>query len=71
MLERNDRQRNLDVRVTLQTDDRQMIFMSYRGYVGWLPWAHKEEHAGQPLDWTDYYVRTAKFFETGSISTPG
>jgi hypothetical protein len=55
-----------DVRLTLQTDDGALIGMTYRG----VRHASAEVSArlahGEPVDPSEYYLRTAPFFETGS-----
>lgn len=66
LVERNDGTALLDVRATLQTDDGHLIYTNYRGYLYFPPLARAKEEAGQSLDWSDYYFRTAPFFETGS-----
>ena len=66
LLERSDGTDLLDVRATLQTDDGHLIYTNYRGYVYFPPLALAKQEAGQPLEWSDYYFRTAPFFETGS-----
>ena len=56
----------MDVRVTLETDDEHLIYMSYRGI------RHGPEdviamlNAGDEVDPSEYYFRIAPFFETGS-----
>ncbi len=66
LLERSDGTDVLDIRATLQTDDGQLVYTNYRGYVYFPPRARAKQQAGQQLDWSDYYFRTAPFFETGS-----
>ena len=51
-----DKIMQLDVRVTLKTDDDEFIYMTYRGV----------RHGPDDVDPEDYYFRTAPFFETGS-----
>jgi len=56
----------LDVRVTLETDDRQLIYMTYRG-VRHGPAAVMARLAkGEAVDPASYYFRTTPVFETAS-----
>jgi hypothetical protein len=54
------------VRLTLQTDEGALVLMSYRG----VRYATAEVSArlarGEQVDPSEYYLRTAPFFETGS-----
>jgi hypothetical protein len=56
----------LNVRITLRTDDDQMIAMRYRGLRHGSPEDHAKATRGEPVDWQNYYFRTAIEFETGS-----
>ncbi len=66
LLTRADGSFQQDVRMTLQTDDGALILMTYRG----VRYASVEVSAkiarGEPVDRSEYYLRTAPFFETGS-----
>lgn len=65
-LTRNDGSLQLDVRLTLETDDGAQIFMTYRG-VRHGPEAILERLSkGEPVDPSEYYFRIAPFFETGA-----
>jgi hypothetical protein len=66
LLVRQDGSSQQDVRLILQTDDGALILMTYRG----VRHASEEVNAkiarGEPVPSTDYYLRTAPFFETSS-----
>lgn len=66
LLMRADGVFQLDVRVTLQTDDGALILMTYRG-VRHAPGDVTAKLArGERVDPSQYYLRTAPFFETSS-----
>jgi len=56
----------LDVRVTLQTDDRQLIYMTYRGVRHGPAEVMARLAKGEPVDPGSYYFRTAPVFETAA-----
>ena len=60
ILARPDGVSELDVRVTLQTDDGALIYMTYRGYL--VPRGTAGEHA---VSDADYFV-TTPYFETSA-----
>ena len=66
LLVRQDGSSQQDVRLMLQTDDRALILMTYRG----IRHASDEVNAriarGERVPASDYYLRTAPFFETSS-----
>ena len=65
-LTRNDGSLLLDVRLTLETDDGERIFMSYRG-VRHGPSAVIDRLArGETVDPAEYYFRMTPWFETGA-----
>ncbi len=65
-LTRNDGSLLLDVRLTLETDDGERIFMSYRG-IRHGPKAVLDRLArGEAVDPTEYYFRITPWFETGA-----
>ena len=66
LLLRNDGVLQLDVRVTLETDDGALIYMTYRGLRHGPPEVIARLNAGEDVDPASYYFRTAPFFETGS-----
>jgi hypothetical protein len=63
---RRDDVLEIEVRVTLETDDKQHIYMAWKG----LRHGPKEVIArlnrGEDVDPTTYYFRTTPYFETGS-----
>jgi hypothetical protein len=65
LLRRADGSFQQDVRLSLQTHDGALILMSYRG----VRFASEEVSArlarGEIVDRSQYYLRTAPFFETG------
>ena len=66
LLVRQDGSAQLDVRLILRSDDGALILMTYRG----VRHAGEEVNArlarGEPVAASDYYLRTAPFFETSS-----
>jgi hypothetical protein len=56
----------LDVRVTLETDDRQLIYMTYRGLRHGPADVMARLAKGEPVDPAGYYFRTTPVFETAS-----
>jgi hypothetical protein len=57
---------NIDVRAVIQTDDDAIIYVRYEGFI-------KADEAtlgrlanGEAVDPSEYYMRTAPFFETGA-----
>ena len=56
----------LDVRVTLETDDRQLIFMTYRGVRHGPAEVMARLAKGEAVDPASYYFRTTPVFETAS-----
>jgi len=66
VLERTDGALQLDVRLTLRTDDGELIGMTYRGTRHGPAKVIERLNRGEPVDPSDYYFRTAAFFETSS-----
>ncbi len=56
----------LDVRMTLETDDGALIYMTYRGLRHGPAEVIERLNRGEDVDPADYYFRTAPFFETGA-----
>jgi hypothetical protein len=54
----------LDVRVTLETDDRQLIYMTYRGIRHGPAEVMARLARGEAVDPASYYFRTTPVFET-------
>jgi steroid delta-isomerase-like uncharacterized protein len=66
VLERNDGSRRLDVRVTLRTDDGALIYAYYGGMFHAPPDILQRLTAGEAVEESAYYFRTAPLFETAS-----
>ncbi len=66
LLTRADGVTELDVRVTLRTDDGAAIYMTYRGVRDAAPEIAARLAAGEVVDPSSYYFRTAAVFETAS-----
>jgi len=56
----------LDVRVTLETDDRQLIYMTYRGIRHGPADVMARLAKGEAVDPASYYFRTTPVFETAA-----
>ncbi|HXV07373.1 MAG TPA: DUF3237 domain-containing protein [Burkholderiales bacterium] len=56
----------LDVRVTLETDDRQLIYMTYRGVRHGPAEVMARLAKGEAVDPASYYFRTTPVFETAA-----
>jgi hypothetical protein len=56
----------LDVRLTLETDDGALIYMTYRGVRHSTPEVAERLARGDPVDPDEYYFRTTPYFETSS-----
>ena len=66
LLLRADGALQLDVRMTLQTDDDALIYMTYRGIRHGPADIMEALNKGEDIDPADYYFRIAPFFETGA-----
>jgi Protein of unknown function (DUF3237) len=66
LLVRSDGAFQQDVRLTLQADDGALIYMSYRGVRHGSPEVTARLARGERVDPTEYYLRTAPFFETAA-----
>lgn len=66
MLVRGDGSFGLEVRLTLETDDQQLIYMTYDGYYHGPKELEPDFAAGKAVDPNLYYFRTTPYFETGS-----
>ena len=66
ILGRSDGALQLDVRVTLETHDREVIGMTYRGFRHGPVAVIERLNSGEKVDPSEYYFRTAPFFETAS-----
>ncbi len=66
LLLRTDGTLQLDVRVTLKTDDDALIYMTYRGFRHGPLEVMERLNKGEEVDPSEYYFRIAPFFETGA-----
>ena len=66
LLNRPDGSTQFDVRITLLTDDGQLIGMTYRGIRHGPPEVLARLNRGEVVDPSSYYFRIAPFFETSS-----
>ena len=66
VLVRKDGVSQLDVRITLRTDDGALIYVTYRGISTMSPEVRQRILKGEVVDPSDYYFRTAPFFETAA-----
>jgi hypothetical protein len=66
ILLRPDGALQLDVRATLRTDDGALINMVYRGVRHGPTAVIDRLNRGEPVEPTEYYFRTAPFFETSA-----
>jgi len=66
LLLRRDGVLQLDVRITLETDDQQLIYMTYRGYRHGPKDVIDRVNRGEAVDPSLYYFRVTPYFETGS-----
>jgi len=56
----------LDVRITIRTDDNELIYAYYRGVIDASPEVWERRANGEIVDPTEYYFRSTPVFETGS-----
>ena len=66
ILERVDGSFQLDVRITLLTEDREMIYMTYRGIRHATDDVMARLNSGEAVGEDEYYLRASAFFETGA-----
>ena len=66
LLVRQDGSSQQDVRLILRTDDGALILMTYRGVRHASPEVSARIARGERVGPSDYYLRTAPFFETSS-----
>ena len=66
LLLRPDGAAELDVRATIRTDDGHIIYTYYRGILHASPEVAQRILQGKAVDPSEYYFRTAPFFETAS-----
>src|SRR5262249_20125392 len=65
---RTDGSSQQDVRLLLRTHDEALILMTYRGVRHASADVNARISRGEPVDASDYYLRTAPFFETSASS---
>jgi hypothetical protein len=68
LLLRRDGVLQLDVRLTMQTHDQQLIYMMYRGYRHGPPDVIERLNRGEDVDPSLYYFRVTPYFETSAKS---
>ena len=66
ILLRPDGMFELDVRITVRTDDNELIYVYYRGLSNVSPEIRERIQKGEDVDPSEYYFRTTPIFETGS-----
>jgi hypothetical protein len=66
LLLRSDAVLMLDVRITLKTEDDQLIYMSYKGMRHGPAEVIERLNRGEAVDPSTYYVRSTPLFETAS-----
>ena len=71
LVERADGVRQLDVRITLSTDDGALIYAHYPGLFHAAPGIMDRLLRGDPVDPLEYYFRTAPMFETAAQKYAG
>ncbi len=68
LLTRPDGSSQQDVRMILRTDDGALVVMTYRGVRHASPEVNERIARGETVAPSDYYLRTAPFFETSSAA---
>jgi len=63
---RRDGVLQLDVRITLETDDKQAIYMTYKGFRHGPKDVIDRLNRGETVDPSLYYFRVTPYFETGA-----
>ncbi len=66
LLGRPDGTNVMDVRAVACTDDGQIIYTYYRGYLNIRPEVLQRIYKGEKVDPSEYYFRTTPVFETAS-----
>ena len=69
LLLRRDGVLQLDVRLTLETDDKQHVYMTYRGYRHGPKDVIDRLNRGEAVDASLYYFRATPYFETMPATT--
>jgi hypothetical protein len=66
LLLRHDGVLQLDVRLTLETEDKQLIYMTYKGFRHGPKDVIERLNKGESVDPSLYYFRSTPYFETSS-----
>lgn len=66
ILLRRDGVLDIEVRIVLETDDKQMIYMHWKGYRHGPKEVIDRLNRGEEVDPASYYFRTTPYFETSS-----
>ena len=66
ILMRTDGIGEIDVRITMKTDDGALIYVYYGGILALTPEINERQAKGEDVDPSEYYFRTRPIFETGS-----
>ncbi len=66
LLVRSDGVRQLDVRITLRTEDGALIYVRYPGVLRATPEVFQRIVQGEEVDPSEYYFRTTPVFETAA-----
>jgi hypothetical protein len=66
LLLRRDGVLQLDVRLTLETEDKDLVYMSYKGFRHGPKDVIDRLNRGETVDPATYYFRATPYFETGS-----
>jgi hypothetical protein len=66
MVLRRDGVLDIEVRIVLETDDKQMIYMHWKGYRHGPKEIIDRLNRGEEVDPASYYFRTTPYFETSS-----
>ena len=66
ILRRRDGVLDIEVRIVLETDDKQMIYMHWKGYRHGPKEVIDRLNRGEEVDPASYYFRTTPYFETSS-----
>jgi len=66
ILVRQDGVTQLDVRLVLETDDKALIYMTYKGLRHGPAAVMERLNRGETVDPGQYYFRTTPYFETGA-----
>jgi hypothetical protein len=66
VLARRDGVAQLDIRITLHTDDNELIYVSCSGILDMAPVLRERILMGESVDPSEYYFRTALLFEAAA-----